>query len=135
MTRNEKLDNILYSLLAIYFKESKGESINKSITMDFINERSFDSELVGWEMKSLKDELINEGLVIENNDELRITPKGEKFITREQGFKNIERISNQENIIREKTIEKFRYDKYSFWFSILAILIAGFSFLWTILSK
>lgn len=135
MTRNEKLDNILYSLLAIYFKESKGESINKSITMDFINEELFDSELVGWEMKSLKDELINEGLVLENNDELRITPKGEKFITREQGFKNIERISNQENIIREKTIEKFRYDKYSFWFSILAILIAGFSFLWTILSK
>lgn len=135
MTRNEKLDNILYSLLAIYIKESKGESINKSITMDFINERSFDSELVGWEMKSLKDELINEGLVNENNYELRITPKGKKFITREQGFKNIERISNQENIIREKTIEKFRYDKYSFWFSILAILIAGFSFLWTILSK
>jgi hypothetical protein len=135
MTRNEKLDKILYFLIAIDVKELKDEPINKLVTMDFINEALSELELVDWEMKSLKDELINEGLAIENDNDLRITQKGKKFITREQGFRNIEKINDQESTIREKTIEKFRYDKYSFWISILAILMAGISLLWTIFTE
>lgn len=135
MTRNEKLDKILLFLIAIDVKELKDEPINKLITMEFVNETLDDLELVDWEMKSLKDELINEGLAVENNNDLRITQKGKKFITKDQGFKNIAKILDQENTIREKTIEKFRYDKYSFWISILAILMAGISLLWTMLAE
>jgi len=132
MTRNEKLDKILLMLIAIDIKELKNVEINMPITMDFINEALVELELVDWEMKSLKDELINEELVIEKNGELRITQKGKKFITREKGFRNLENISEQEEIIREKTIEKFRYDKFAFWFSIIAI---GISLLGLLINK
>src|SRR5690606_23220397 len=108
MTRTEKLDLILMSLLAIDFMELKNGPVNKNITMEFINSTNFNSELVEWEMKSLKDDLLSEGLITETNDGLKITPKGKKFITREQGFKNIEKITDQENTIREQTIEKFK---------------------------
>ncbi len=132
MTRYEKLDKILLMLIAIDIKELKNVEINMPITMDFINEALVELELVDWEMKSLKDELINEELVIEKNGELRITQKGKKFITREKGFRNLENISEQEEIIREKTIEKFRYDKFAFWFSIIAI---GISLLGLLINK
>ena len=36
----------------------------------------------------------------------------------------------QEETIRLETINKFRYDKFSFWFSILAIVISLLSLLW-----
>jgi len=135
MTRNEKLDQILFFLLAIDVKELKNEPINELITMGFINEALTELELVDWEMKSLKDELKNEGFAVESNNDLRITQKGKKFITLEQGFKNIAKINDQENTIREKTIEKFRYDKHSFFISIIAILIAVISLFWTLFSE
>ena len=133
MTRTEKLDKILLFLIAVDVKELKKEPVNKKITMEFINEALSELELVDWEMDSLKDELLNEELIIENNRGLRITQKGKTFITRQQGFRKIEKITTQEDTIREKTIEKFRYDKFSFWFSILAIIISLLSLLWTIL--
>ena len=135
MTRSEKLDSILYVLLGIDKMELNNEPVNKKITIDFINGAIKELELVSWEIKSLKDELLNERLITENNGELRITHKGKKFITKEQGFKKIEKISEQEDTIREKTIEKFKYDKFSFWVSIIAIGIAGLSLLMTILKQ
>jgi hypothetical protein len=108
MTRTEKLDRILLFLISIDVKELKKESLNKKITMKFINKSLSELELVDWEMDSLKDELINEELIIENNKGLRITQKGKIFITRQQGFRKIEKITTQEDTIREKTIEKFR---------------------------
>ncbi len=133
MTRNEKLDSILLFLLAVDLKELRNEPINKLITINFVNDSLGNLELVDWEMKSLKDELLNEKLITENKGDLRITQKGKKFITREEGFKKIEKISKQKDTIREKTIEKFKYDKFSFWISIIAIGIAGLSLLMTIL--
>ena len=82
MTRTEKLDKILLFLIAIDIKELKKEPINKKITIEFINEALTELELVDWEMDSLKDELINEELIIEKNNEIRITQKGKTFITR-----------------------------------------------------
>ena len=133
MTRNEKLDSILLFLLAVDLKELRNEPINKLITINFVNDSLENLELVDWEMKSLKDELLNEKLITENKGDLRITQKGKKFITREEGFKKIEKISKQKDTIREKTIEKFKYDKFSFWISVIAIGIAGLSLLMTIL--
>ena len=135
MTRTEKLDRVLMFLLAIDVKELKKEPINKKITMDFINSADSDLELVDWEMKSLQDELINEELITESNGELRITQKGKKFITSEQGYKKVEKTKSQEDTIREQTIEKFKYVKYGFWISIIAIIISLTSLIWTILKQ
>ncbi len=123
MTRSDKLDQILYVLLWVDKMELEQKPVPKKITMPFINE-SINLELVPWEMESLKDELLEEGLVKLSNDELRITKKGKKFITREQGFKKLDLRQVQEDLIREKTIEKFKYDKFSFWISIIAIIIS-----------
>lgn len=123
MTRSEKLDQILYILLWIDKEELANKKINKKVTMPFIN-TCIENELEPWEMKSLQNELIEEEYITSKNEDLRITQKGKKFITRERGFKHLDRKSEQEQIIAEKTIEKFKYDKYSFWFSILAIIIS-----------
>ncbi len=128
MTRDEKLDTILSILLSVDVKKLKNELINKPITMDFLNWANTDLELVDWEMKSLKDELLNEELAIEKNGEIQITQKGKKFITKEKGFKNLAKVSLQDEIIREETIKKFRYDKFAFWFSIIAIIISVIGF-------
>jgi len=128
MTRDEKLDSILMMLLSIDVKELKNVPMNKPITMDFLNRTNSDLELVDWEMKSLKDELLNEDLAIEKDGELRITQKGKKFITKEKGFKNLAKVSLQEEEIREETIKKFRYDKFAFWLSIIAIIISVIGF-------
>ncbi|RKS42663.1 hypothetical protein BC962_3120 [Gillisia mitskevichiae] len=123
MTRSDKLDKILFVLLWVDKMELEQKPISKKITMLFINESS-DLELEPWEMQSLKVELLDEGFMKISNDELRITKKGKKFITRQQGFKKLDLVEIQEDLIREKTIEKFKYDKFSFWFSILAIIIS-----------
>jgi hypothetical protein len=123
MTRSEKLDQILYILLWIDKEELAGKKVNKKFTMPYINS-CLNNDLEPWEMKSLQNELIEENFVISTDNDLRITERGKKFITRERGFKYLDRKSEQEQIIAEKTIEKFKYDKYSFWFSILAIVIS-----------
>jgi predicted transcriptional regulator len=123
MTRSEKLDQILYILLWIDKEELANKKINKKVTMPFIN-TCIENELEPWEMKSLQNELIEEEYITSKNEDLRITQKGKKFITRERGFKHLDRKNEQEQIIAEKTIEKFKYDKFSFWFSIIAIIIS-----------
>ncbi|KAA5535527.1 hypothetical protein [Paenimyroides baculatum] len=128
MARSEKLDQILYILLWVEKEELDSKKISKKITMPFINS-AIGLELVPWEMKSLQNELIEEEYVILEGIELRITPKGRKFITREQGFKYLDKKNSQEQIIIDKTIEKFKYDKISFCFSIIAIIISLIS-LW-----
>lgn len=128
MTRSEKLDQILHILLWVDKEELDNKKVAKKITIDFIN-NALKNELEEWEMKSLQNELIEEQYITSKDGDLRITAKGKKFITRERGFKHLDRKSEQEQIIAEKTIEKFKYDKYSFWFSILAIIISILSWL------
>lgn len=128
MTRSEKLDQILYILLWVDKEELDNKKVTKKITVDFIN-NALKNELEEWEMKSLQNELVEEQYITSKDGDLRITAKGKKFITRERGFKHLDRKSEQEQIITEKTIEKFKYDKYSFWLSILAIIISILSWL------
>lgn len=96
------------------------------MTIDFLCE-SIKLDCEKWEMKSIKNELLEEGHIIEKDGELRITEQGKKFSTRQKGYSYLDKIQNEEEIIREKTIEKFRYDKFSFWISIIAIIIAAIS--------
>ena len=124
MTRTEKLDSILNGLLYIDKILLNGDPAKKTVTIEWLSEAlNLDCEL--WEMKSLKNELINKKLVSEVEGELHITEKGKHFITREKGFTQLDKVSVQKDKIREETIKKFRYDKIAFWISIAAFLLAG----------
>ena len=133
-TRTAKLDSILFGLLSIDKKLLAEEPIKKMVTIEFLCD-SLKLDCDKWELTSLKNELVTEGHILELNGELRITEPGKIFITRQKGFKNLEKRQKEEELIREKTIEKFKYDKFSFWLSILAIVIAGVSLVLTILKQ
>ena len=126
MTRTDKLDSLLNGLIYIDKRLLAGELVKKKITIEFLcDSLEFDCEK--WEMASLKNELITEGHIVESDGELHITEVGKIFITRQKGFKNLAKRQKEEELIREKTIEKFKYDKFSFWLSIIAVIIAGLS--------
>ena len=131
-TRTDKLDSLLNGLLFIDTILLKGKPVKKKITIEFLCE-TLKLDCEKWEMLSLKNELITEGHMLESEGELRITESGKIFITRQKGFKNLEKREKEDELIRIKTIEKFKYDKFSFWLSIIAIAFAGLSLLMTIL--
>jgi len=132
--RNEILDNILtllmYRDVPIYdklFTENVGNS-----TMDSLFKLMPQFELEDWMKKSFQEELVHKNYVgIDNNGNLFIKDDGKEF-KRKGGYSATDKKENQENVIREKTIEKFRYDKIAFWLSILAI---GISILGLVLDK
>ncbi|MCD4696186.1 MAG: hypothetical protein K8S16_08075 [Bacteroidales bacterium] len=131
MTRIKKLDKILNGLLFIDMKLLNEESISKKVTIEFLS-KTLELDCEKWELKSLKNELLEEAFIIEKNGELRITEKGKRFSTHLKGYRNQDKIQVEEEVIREKTIEKFKYDKIGFWLSIIAIVIAGLSFYFSI---
>lgn len=131
MTRIKKLDKILNGLLFIDMKLLNEESISKKVTIEFLS-KTLELDCEKWELKSLKNELLEEAFIIEKNGELRITEKGKKFSTHLKGYRNQDKIQVEEEVIREKTIEKFKYDKIGFWLSIIALVIAGLSFYFSI---
>lgn len=124
--RNEILDNILtllmYRDVPIYdklFTENVGNS-----TMDSLFELMPQFELEDWMKKSFQQELVHKNYIgVDNNGNLFIKEDGKEF-KRKGGYSAIDKKENQENVIREKTIEKFRYDKIAFWLSIIAIVIS-----------
>ena len=123
MTRTHKLDQILNGLLAIDVKRLNEETISKKITIEWLND-ALDLECEVWEMKSLRNELIDKGLIDEINEELHITEQGKNYQTREKGFKQLDKVSNQEDMIRDLTIRKFKYDRIAFLLSIVAIIVS-----------
>ena len=130
MKRSEKLDQILNGLLFVDTLRLQNKPLSKPITIEWLTDSlKLDCEI--WETKSLQNELVDKGLVVEENGELHITEKGKHFLTKEKGFKNLDKVNAQEELIREKTIEKFRYDKVSFWISVIAIIFAGLSLILT----
>lgn len=130
MTRTEKLDKILNGLLYTDMRRLNNEPVNKKVTIEWLFE-TLELDCEKWEMTSLKNELIDKKLIKEFAEELYITEKGKHFITREKGFRQLDKVADQEDVIRQKTIEKFKYDKISFWISIIALIIAGLSLLMT----
>lgn len=134
LTRTDKLDTLLNGLLYIDKRLLAGEKLSKEITIEFLCD-TLKLDCEQWEMLSLRKELINDGHAIDIDGEMRITENGKIFITRHKGFKNLVKKQKEEEVIREKTIEKIRYDKLSFWLSILAILISGLSLLLSIVNN
>lgn len=124
--RNEILDNILtllmYRDVPIYdklFTENVGNS-----TMDSLFELMPQFELEDWMKKSFQQELVHKNYVgVDNKGNLFIKEQGKEF-KRKGGYSAVDKKETQENVIREKTIEKFRYDKIAFWLSIIAIVIS-----------
>ena len=94
----------MYRDVPIYdklFTENVGNS-----NMDSLFELMPQFELEDW----MKNEQKN----------LFIQEEGKEF-KRKGGYSAIDKRETQEGTIREKTIEKFRYDKIAFWLSIIAI--------------
>jgi len=126
--RNEMLDKVLSFLLSL---ESPVISYKmrllheKDINMSFISElyEIYDWDSDYWIQNSLRNELQHKGYIEKNEKNLLIiTENGKEFI-RKGGYSAIYKKENQENIIREKTIEGFKYGKWGFWLSIIAIVI------------
>ena len=130
LTRAEKLDKILNGLLYTDMRRLNNEPVNKKVTIDWLSD-TLELNCETWEMTSLKNQLIDKKLIKEFADELYITEKGKHFITREKGFRQLDKVVDQKDIIREKTIEKFKHDKISLWISIIALMIAGLSLIFT----
>ena len=128
MIRTTKLDLILNGLLWIDKERLDNKVISKKITMKFLS-NSMKIELKEWEMKSLEEELTNDGYIRKEDNQLFLTSEGKRFLSKDRGYEYQSTIQIQENIIREKTIEKFKYDKMSFWISILAIIISIIGFI------
>lgn len=124
--RNEILDNILtllmYRDVPIYdklFAENIGNS-----TMDSLFELMPQFELEDWMNQSFQEELIHKNFIrVDEEGNLFIKEEGKEF-KRKGGYSGIDKKETQEETIREKTIEKFRYDKIAFWLSIIAIGIS-----------
>jgi hypothetical protein len=81
-------------------------------------------ELEKWMKASFQNELIHKNYIqIDKSGNLSITENGREF-KRKGGYSKIDKKEIQEEEIRERTIEKFRYDKIAFWLSIFAIGIS-----------
>lgn len=117
MTRTKKLDSILHGLLYIDKRRLNNESVNKAVTIEWLSDFwNLDCEI--WELKSLKIELLDKELITEIDGELHITEKGKHFSTREQGFGHLDKIADQEHIIRERLLKNFNTTKLPFGFRL-----------------
>ena len=124
--RNEILDNILTLLMYRdvpkydrLFTEYVGNS-----TMDSLFELMPQFELEDWMKTSFQEELKHKNYIrIDEKGNLFIREEGKEF-KRKGGYSVIDKKETQEETIREKTIDKFRYDKLAFWLSLIAIGIS-----------
>ena len=130
--RNKILDEILVLLMSLdakIFRDMLDKINPKKIDMDFISETLSNNEWDNWMKNSFQDELVHKNYIeLDSNGNLSITEIGKEF-KRKGGYSEQDKIESQENIIREKTIEKFKYDKFAFWFSIIAVGISLISLL------
>lgn len=125
--RNEMLDMILSLLLSfdIPIFKSKLDGINpKKIDMNFISKLYNQYDWDDWMKKSFQEELVYKKYVILNsNGNLIITELGKEFL-RKGGYSEMDETEKQEKTIRTKTIESFKYGKWGFYLSIIAIIIS-----------
>lgn len=125
--RNDILDKILTLLMSFdapLFKDMLDKINPSKINMDFISKTLPEYEWEDFMKKSFKEELLFKKYIVEDsNGNLSITELGKEF-KRKGGYSSIDKKDNQENTIREKTIESFKYGIWGFWLSIIAIIIS-----------
>jgi len=125
IVRNDILDEIL-TLLMFYetpdFNEISDITYSSKINMDVIADMMPLYEWEDYMKKSFEKELLNKGYIVkDNNGNLSITELGNEF-KRKGGYKSATKKENQENTIRVKTIESFKYARWGFYLA----LIGGF---------
>ncbi len=127
INRNEMLDMILNLLMSfeVPLFKSKLEEINPNkIDMDFISKLYDQYNWEDWMKKSFQDELIYKKYVLlDSTGNLIITDLGKDF-KRNGGYAEIDETEKQEKTIRTKTIESFKYGKWGFFLSIIAIILS-----------
>ena len=127
IVRNEILDKILALLMSFdapIFKKMLDEINPSKIDMDFIAEAYPEYEWEYYMKESFEKELLYKNYITKDNEgNLSITEPGREF-KRKGGYAAIYKKEKQEDTIREKTIESFRYDKLALIVSIAAIIIS-----------
>lgn len=126
--RNEILDRILVILMfknVPIFNSLYKQNIDSSRwQLKDIIDLMPEYETENWMINEYKNELLHKNFIVEDDKgNISITELGKEF-KRKGGYAAIDKREFQEDIIRTKTIEKFRYDKIAFWLSILAIGIS-----------
>ena len=127
IVRNEILDRIL-TLLMFYetpvFNRVANVTYSSKINMDSIVDMMPEYEWENYMKKLFEDELLFKNYIIkDNNGNLSITEPGQEF-KRKGGYAAIDKKENQENTIREKTIESFKYGEWGFYLAIIAIIMS-----------
>jgi hypothetical protein len=125
--RNEILDKILTLLMsfdATGFKMILDVISPPKIDIKFISEALSEYEWEDYMKESFEKELLYKNYITKDNEgNLSITEFGREF-KRKGGYAAIDKKEKQEDTIREKTIESFRYDKLALIVSIAAIIIS-----------
>lgn len=132
IVRNEILDRIL-TLLMFYetpvFNSISNITYSSKINIDSISDMMPEYEWEDYMKESFEKELLYKNYITKDNEgNLSITEYGREF-KRKGGYAAIDKKENQEDTIREKTIESFKYGKWGFYISIIAIIISTIALL------
>lgn len=123
MDLHEQLDKILSIISQQDGRAERGETNDIHYSIDTI----FDVHLPSAtkrERELIKVELYQKYKFIRvNSTPPHLTPDGLKFI-REGGFTKRKTDADRTAAIQIKTLEKFEYDKYSFWMSVIALCVS-----------
>lgn len=132
IVRNEILDKILVLLMSFdapIFKEMINKINPSKIDMEFVAEAYPEYEWEYYMKESFEKELLYKNYITKDkNGDLLITEHGREF-KRNGGYAAIDKKNNQENIIRDGTIKSFKYGKWGFYISIIAIIISTITLL------
>ncbi len=127
IVRNEILDKILALLMSFdapVFKDVLDKINPSKIDMDFVSNVYSEYEWEYYMKESFEKELLFKNYILKDKDgNISITEHGREF-KRKGGYAAIDKREKQEDTIREKTIESFRYDKIALFISIVAIIIS-----------
>lgn len=124
--RSEILNKIL-SLLLIQENPIFNSLSNNGDESEFIDLNEIiglipDYDIEDWMVKEFKKELLFKNYIEENDAGLvKITEPGKEFI-RKGGYRSVDKKEHEEQTIREKTIESFKYGVWGFWLSIIALV-------------
>lgn len=133
IVRNEILDRIL--TLLMFYKTPDFSKISNNTGYSKVNINSIarlmpEYEWEDYMKESFEKELLFKKYIIKDkNGNLSITEIGNEF-KRKGGYAAIDKKENQEDVIREKTIESFKYGKWGFYMSIIAIIVSIIALLW-----
>lgn len=121
MTNPEKLNAILYILL----NEVRSEKPNNKLTFEYVCEKVADVE-EQWEIFFLKNILLEDGYIYENNIidvPIKITHKGIKFI-QQGGYKKEVENRELDNKIKIKTLRSLKDSKKALFISAISVIIS-----------